>query len=426
MSRCSPAVLVYVFGFLTGACSGAAAQPRATPDPPAPQGTSLPPASRPEAAQSAAPGSVPTRAVGRVPEETKPAELEPAACPAEMVLVDGEYCTDAEQDCLQWWWDESNKKKVCEVFDPPSRCVGSRVKKRFCIDRFSWPNQEGARPEVMNRWHEAQVKCAAIGKRMCTESEWTLACEGPDIKPFPYGYVRDPRKCNGDHPWDGPKMTLVAQRDPDELARLWKGVRSGSQPYCVSDFGVPDLPGNNDEVVASEHFKDPGFKGKFDSIHSGGPWYKGVRNQCRPKIYTHDEGFYYYFLGFRCCAEPDGRATDPRTPRQRDQGWEFQKVERLAGVTREEVRQHLELKKRQGHCSCDQIAERPRRTRCHTICGTLLGPNAQDAKQPPVVGPPPHGAQKKVPADVLQRALAAGDESRSEKAEEYLRERLGK
>ena len=52
------------------------------------------------------------------------------------------------------------------------------------------------------------------------------------------------------------------------------------------------------------------FTGKFDSVHTGGPWYKGVRNQCRPKVYTHDEGFYYYFLSFRCCAEADGKATD--------------------------------------------------------------------------------------------------------------------
>ena len=32
------------------------------------------------------------------------------------------------------------------------------------------------------------------------------------------------------------------KRDPGELARLWKGVRSGSQPECISDYGVADLP----------------------------------------------------------------------------------------------------------------------------------------------------------------------------------------
>ena len=95
-------------------------------------------------------------------------------------------------------------------------------------------------------------------------------------------------------------------------------MRNGSQPECISAYGVADLPGNTDEVVSSETYSDD-FRGKFDSVHSGGPWYKGVRNQCRPKIYTHDEGFYYYFLGFRCCAEPDG-TTDRPAHAQADQG----------------------------------------------------------------------------------------------------------
>jgi hypothetical protein len=192
--------------------------------------------------------------------------------------------------------------------------------------------------------------------------------------PFPYGYVRDVDKCHGDVEWDSPNMKKVAQRDPDELARLWKGVRSGSQPECVSEYGVADLPGNTDEVVASEHFGEAGFKGKFDSIHTGGPWYKGVRNQCRPKIYTHDEGFYYYFLSFRCCAEPDGQTTDPRTPRQIKQNWKWSRVERTAGFTLEEMKDKLLLKEKK-QCTCGD-----KDILCKTMCGTLLGPGAKDFK----------------------------------------------
>ena len=239
-----------------------------------------------------------------------------AACPAGMKLVDGEYCTKLELTCKNSWYDKSNKKTVCEEFEPKSTCVAEKVHKRYCMDTYTWPNEKGARPEVMNRFHQAEVKCAAVGKRMCTESEWTLACEGPQMLPFPYGYVRDTNKCLGDVEWDGPNMTKVAQRDPQELARLWKGVRNGSQPECISAYGVADLPGNTDEVVSSETYSSD-FRGKFDSVHSGGPWYKGVRNQCRPKIYTHDEGFYYYFLGFRCCAEADGKTHPTRARRSR-------------------------------------------------------------------------------------------------------------
>jgi hypothetical protein len=298
------------------------------------------------------------------------------ACPSGMLLVDGDYCSKVEHDCLKSWFDESNKKTVCEVFAPVSKCVGTKSKKRFCIDRYTWPNEKGARPEVMNRFHQAELKCAAVGKRLCTESEWTMACEGPKMLPFPYGYVRDTKKCHGDVGWDSPDMKKVAARDPGELARLWKGVRNGSQPDCVSDYGVADLPGNVDEVVSNET-NDGSFRSKFDSVHSGGPWYKGTRNQCRPKIYTHDEGFYYYFLGFRCCAEPDGKATDWRTPRQIKENWKLERIERSAGFSLAEMKEKLEQKKA-GRCECSD-----KDIRCKTMCGTLLAPSARDYQSPP-------------------------------------------
>ncbi|HMJ12932.1 MAG TPA: hypothetical protein VK524_16030, partial [Polyangiaceae bacterium] len=148
---------------------------------------------------------------------------------------------------------------------------------------------------------------------------------------------------------------------------------SGSQPACVSSYGVADLTGNADEVVASETF-DAGWRGKFDSVHTGGPWYRGVRNQCRPKVYTHDEGFYYYFLSFRCCAEPGTEPTEPRTPKQVRAGWNMKTVERKAGVSVAEMKQKLALKRR-GKCECAA-----KDMRCKTLCGSLLGPKARDAK----------------------------------------------
>lgn len=346
------------------ACSAASEPPNLPPppvgaEPPPPP----PPSAVPEAVMDA--GAPSASAVADAPPPPPP----PAACPADMKLVEGDYCTEVEQKCKKSWFDKSNKKTICEEFEPASiRCLGDKQKKRYCIDTFEWPNQKGERPEVMNRFHQAQVKCASVGKRLCTESEWTFACEGPSMKPYPYGMIRDAKKCNGDHPWDQPNMKKVAKRDAGELARLWQGVRSGSQPDCVSDFGVADLPGNADEIVAIE----PTGRGKFDSVHTGGPWYKGVRNQCRPKIYTHDEDFYYYFLSFRCCAEPDQKATDPRTPRQIKEGWTLQKVEKRAQFTVDEMKKKLELKK-QSKCECggNDIL-------CKTMCGTLLGPDAKD------------------------------------------------
>ena len=351
-----------VLGLSLGACAGPAPQPVPPPQPIEP-----PPPPPVETVTVVDAGPPPVASVEPAPEG-------PSACPAGMKLVDGEYCSEIEHKCLKSWFDKSNKKTICEKFDPtPIKCTAEHTHKRFCIDTYEWPNIKGERPEVMNRFHQAEVKCASVGKRMCTESEWTLACEGPEMKPFPYGYERDAAKCNGDHMWDDPDMKKVEKRDPTELARLWHGVRSGSQPQCISDYGVADLPANTDEVVSNEQ-KKGSHRAKFDSVHTGGPWYKGVRNQCRPKIYTHDEDFYYYFLSFRCCGEADGKTTDPRTPRQIKEGWQMKKVEHRAQFSIEDMKRKLDLKK-EGKCECaahDIL--------CKTMCGTLLGPGAVDAK----------------------------------------------
>jgi formylglycine-generating enzyme len=355
------------------ACAGARPAKNQNGTPAPPNGTrSVPRSSAAPARSSAPPAASPAASGAPAAKLPRSGGSDANACPAGMLLVDGEYCGEVEHKCKKSWFDKSNKKVVCEEFEPWSKCTGEKTKKRYCIDAYTWPNEKGARPEVMNRFHQAELKCAAVGKRLCTESEWTMACEGPRQLPFPYGYVRDAKKCHGDLEWDSPDMKKVAARDPDELARLWRGVRNGSQPECVSEYGVADLPGNVDEVVASESFGKPGYQGKYESVNTGGPWYKGVRNQCRPKIYTHDEGFYYYYLGFRCCAEPDGKPTDPRTPFQIAKKWPLERVERSAGFTLEQMKLKLEEKSK-GRCEC-----KPSDILCKTMCGTLLAPTAKD------------------------------------------------
>ncbi len=106
---------------------------------------------------------------------------EPDHCPPEMVYVHGDYCTDSsnpakpdehgntpgagakdieaiERQCLNEWYAEQNKKRACEEFAPGGKGTGKMVPKSYCIDRYEWPNVKGQRPEVMNRFHQAQVK----------------------------------------------------------------------------------------------------------------------------------------------------------------------------------------------------------------------------------------------------------------------------
>jgi hypothetical protein len=276
----------------------------------------------------------PERDAGPAPDAASPAPSLAAeddggatSCPSGMVLVDGDYCTELELTCKKSWYAKWNDKTICEEFEQPSKCTGKKVHKRFCMDTYEYPDKKGERPRVMFNFPQAQHLCAAEGKRVCNETEWTMACEGPEYKPYPYGYTRDPKTCNGDREYVEPKVSshddagipiyAFASKDDavskPELERLWQGVESGSQPRCVSDYGVWDMPGNSDELAGSE---TPEPTSKFDNVTTGGPWLYGVRNQCRPKIYTHNEGFAYYYLSTRCCAEADGKPTDPRSPKQ--------------------------------------------------------------------------------------------------------------
>jgi sulfatase modifying factor 1 len=324
-------VIVFVLGSWVLACSrgsGAAGGDAGMASAIAPTTSPSTPTSTSQSASASA-ASSPSDA--SIPFAGPPTPDSGGACPEGMLLVDGDYCTDLELTCKKSWYAKWNDKTICLEFEQPSKCTGSKVHKRYCVDQLEYPNKRGQRPRVMFNFPQAQHLCAAEGKRVCTETEWTMACEGPEYKPYPYGYVRDPKACNGDRDYVEPKVSGHDKNDKPfmafdskdesvskpELERLWQGVESGTQEKCVSDYGVWDMPGNADELAASE---TPSPTSEFDNVTTGGPWLLGVRNQCRPKIYTHNEGFAYYYLSTRCCAEADGRPTDPRSPKQLKRG----------------------------------------------------------------------------------------------------------
>ncbi len=176
---------------------------------------------------------------------------------------------------------------------------------RLCIDRYEAPNQKDAHQPVMVSFFDATGACAARGKRLCYESEWTAACEGPGEKPFPYGWERSAETCNIDNTWVNPTLSKIYSTDATvrdaELKRLDRSVPSGSKPGCVSDYGVFDLTGNVDEWVLADHDR-PKEKSKFSAL-KGGAW-GHVRNACRPVTTSHEPEFTYYFVSYRCCKDP--------------------------------------------------------------------------------------------------------------------------
>lgn len=238
-------------------------------------------------------------------------------CPEGTAEVEGDYCPEVEEVCLRWSdghggsidnpkrdqtssdWNVSNK---CLEFKSPTRCLSTHLKhKHYCIDKYEYPNVEGQVPQSWMTWHDVKDACESQGKRLCTESEWTFACEGVLIQPYPYGdgYHRDSTSCNTDNHapkgLDVFKATSHGTPTAQELDKML--MPSGAMSECVSPWGVHDMPGNIDEFVLNES----GHPYKSGLV--GGHVF-GVRNNCRAATDGHNEQFSWYETGGRCCANP--------------------------------------------------------------------------------------------------------------------------
>jgi formylglycine-generating enzyme len=299
---------------LIGCAAGCAGRPLDAPAaevrpslPAAPNVTSVPIAPAPTAPAASEPaGPEPDAGAAPVPTATG------QACPAGMAHVRFDHCPKLLRRCLDKEYDKPNRITICNRFATTKpECKAPRVALDFCIDEYEYPNRSGAKPPVMLNFFEASNLCAAEHKRLCYEREWVTACEGPEEKPFPYGYMRSSKQCNFDNRWVDPHLSRVYSEDPDiqrtELERLDRSMPSGQMPGCVSDYGVHDLTGNVAEWTLADHDR-PRARAKFSAL-KGGAW-GHVRNACRPVTTSHAPDFRYYFIGFRCCT--DASAGPPR------------------------------------------------------------------------------------------------------------------
>jgi formylglycine-generating enzyme len=266
-------------------------------------------------------------AAGEAAELTDAREGNSAGCAAGMVRVKGtarhEHHGEATgeierlQDgaCVDWISREFPAR--CRTFDKDK--IASEVAKLptrpldFCMDRFEYPNVLGQNPVIVVTFHEAEALCKKSSKRLCNENEWTFACEGEEVRPYPYGWTRDATACVVDRNWRPFAEGALQPRDGAgaraELDRLWQAEPSGSRATCKSPFGVYDMTGNVDEWTRSARTTG------FSSILKGGYW-GPVRARCRPATRAHNEDFVAYQQGFRCCGEanvsvPPPRATPP-------------------------------------------------------------------------------------------------------------------
>lgn len=246
--------------------------------------------------------SVPAGRVTRPAPAAATPPAESGVCGPDMLLVDGIWCPYVGHRCVEWI--EENRDR-CRRYDEKILCEGTKVAKRFCIDRYEYPNQAGAYPAVMTSWVEAEQACRAEGKRLCTESEWTFACEGEQKLPYPYGFERKADVCNIDRHYHNPEFSAFSHDRliSDEVSRLDQRVASGSMPACVSPFGVHDMTGNVDEWVVNE---DPQLDKDEDVSSLKGGYWGPIRARCRPVTNSHNRWFRFYQVGFRCCSDPKG------------------------------------------------------------------------------------------------------------------------
>lgn len=251
---------------------------------------------------------------GEDPAVTDAREGTRGVCPGGMVEMHGRMKQHFLLDDLQLQactkWIDKKWPERCAEYDRDKWLALSKdlptQKVDVCMDRFEYPNRKGEWPIIMVSWYEARDACKAEGKRLCTEDEWTFACEGEEATPYPNGYARDPEACLNDRPWKefhGEQlMPRASPRAMLELDRLWQGLPSGARPLCKSKAGVYDMTGNIDEWTRSS------VAGERPSTLKGGYW-GPVRTRCRPATKKHDEGHTFYQQGFRCCAD-----VPPATP----------------------------------------------------------------------------------------------------------------
>jgi hypothetical protein len=259
-------------------------------------------------AEEPTPVGAATIAIGLVADEPPPPVAKEARraertdCPNGMVLVEGEYCPDVEENCLEWMDPpESRYHHFRCAHYAPSVCKSKdRVHMRFCIDRTERAEAparsedadsgaDGSLPRHFMSWTSSKKLCEAEGGRLCRESEWQFACEGEEMRPYPYGWDRDSSACNVD----------IAENigRPGRLVDHRAAV--GSHEKCASPFGVQDLAGNLEEWVQADGTGKMGWKEVLK-----GSWWIPSRHACRQFQVGHNAVYNGAETGTRCCKDP--------------------------------------------------------------------------------------------------------------------------
>jgi len=204
-----------------------------------------------------------------------------------MALVDGEYCPNVVQECLEWMDPPGRYHDFrCKRY-APSLCKGARVHKHFCIDEREHTAKGEDLPLNKKSWSDAKEICEKDAARLCMTSEWNFACEGEEMRPYPYGFERDSDACNADITTGlGRVGALVDHR-----------TTPSAHPKCKSPFQLSDMTGNIAEWATVD-----GAPAGVREVMKGSWWMPG-RNNCRAFQGGHGAHYAGTESGVRCCKD---------------------------------------------------------------------------------------------------------------------------
>jgi hypothetical protein len=177
-------------------------------------------------------------------------------------------------------------------------------------------SRPGVVPQGYVSRDQAARACAASGKRLCSEDEWVVACEGDPPHAFPYGDAREKGACNeaGISPLHlfyrgGPETYRAGPMNDPRLNQQPNTVaKAGEYARCTNRYGVYDMVGNLHEWVMSPR---PTFRGGYyRDTHLNG-------DGCAYRTTAHAAAYHDYSTGFRCCADARETAAAPDATRAR-------------------------------------------------------------------------------------------------------------
>ena len=153
------------------------------------------------------------------------------------------------------------------------------------MDVFEYPNQLGALPKTNVSWSEANQACTNAGKRLCSVSEWELACGGTLRWSMPYGNQFVDELCN-----------------VEQTALTPSGTHIG----CQSPFGMQDMVGSVWEWTANSFEASVLKEHPNDDLKEirGGSWFVDAsKGTCTPfdGYPLAKSSARYPDVGFRCC-----------------------------------------------------------------------------------------------------------------------------